>query len=175
MHTKPVSENGFCMHTRSENPFPRVRKRWSPKGYRSGWKHMMATRRREKAQSSPIFIPHLMTILIKVTTLKQCVGRSNASNIKRPRKLDLKGVWLLDREIWWRVRGDGGLKCNHHKGRNARLRTTVKWVDGNAHITQKLYAQEDCKGWNIGRNNQPWDTHNQISTEITTTVRIPVY
>ena len=78
----------------------------------------------------------------------------------------------VDREIWWKVRGDGGLKHNHHKGRNARLRTTIKWIDGNAHITQKLYAQEDCKGWNIGPNNQPWDTHNQISTEITTTVRI---
>ena len=35
-----------------------------------------------------------------------------------------------------------------------------------------LYAQEDCNGWNIGPNNQPWITHNQISTEITTTVRI---
>ena len=78
----------------------------------------------------------------------------------------------VDREIWWKVRGDGGLKYNHHKGRNARLRTTFKWVDGIAQITQKLYAQEDCKGWNIGPNNQPWDTHNQISTETTTTVRI---
>ena len=78
----------------------------------------------------------------------------------------------VDREIWWRVRGDGGLKHNHHKGRNARLRTIVKWIDGNAHITQKLFAQEDCNGWNIGPNNQPWGTHNQISTEITTTARI---
>ena len=41
----------------------------------------------------------------------------------------------VDREIWWKVRGDGGLKHNHHKGRNARLRTTIKWIDGNAHIT----------------------------------------
>jgi small subunit ribosomal protein S18 len=68
----------------------------------------------------------------------------------------------VDREIWWKVRGDGGLKHNHHKGRNARLRTTIKWIEGNAHVTQKLYAQEDCKGWNIGPNNQPWDTHYQI-------------
>ena len=37
----------------------------------------------------------------------------------------------VDREIWWKVRGDGGLKHNHNKGRNARLRTTIKWIEND--------------------------------------------
>ena len=79
----------------------------------------------------------------------------------------------VSRPEWMQVRGDGGLNREHtYRGRNGRLDTKVSWEGKLLRISQCLHPLEDCKGWAIGTDKEPWDRTNQTSTEINTIVRV---